>query len=146
MTHHPGISTIVSEKKTNGETNERILRAKILHFTVSGNAAFADFRTGYCNSCRETADGRILIRNYIFAGEDVFAYYLETAMNLAIGVELIKMLCMHSPGTVIEVLLFAIARQVVVSHSSVTQTLTGGICNCCAVCYKKNICLFHTMR
>ena len=35
------------------------------------------------------------------------------------------MLCMHSPGTVIEVLLFAIARQVVVSHSSVTQTLTG---------------------
>ena len=47
---------------------------------------------------------------YIFAGEDVFAYYLETAMNLAIGVELIKMLCMHSPGTVIEVLLFAIAR------------------------------------
>ena len=52
---------------------------------------------------------------YIFAGEDVFAYY----------VELIKMLCMHSPGTVIEVLLFAIARQVVVSHSSVTQTLTG---------------------
>ena len=62
---------------------------------------------------------------YIFAGEDVFAYYLETAMNLAIGVELIKMLCMHSPGTVIEVLLFAIARQVVVSHSSVTQTLTG---------------------
>ena len=35
---------------------------------------------------------------YIFAGEDVFAYYLETAMNLAIGVELIKMLCMHSPG------------------------------------------------
>ena len=28
-------------------------------FTVSGNAAFADFRTGYCNSCRETADGRI---------------------------------------------------------------------------------------
>ena len=57
---------------------------------------------------------------YIFAGEDVFAYYLETAMNLAIGVELIKMLCMHSP-----VLLFAIARQVVVSHSSVTQTLTG---------------------
>lgn len=44
---------------------------------------------------------------YIFAGEDVFAYYLETAMNLAIGVELIKMLCMHSPGTVIEVLLFA---------------------------------------
>ena len=34
----------------------------------------------------------------------------KKAMNLAIGVELIKMLCMHSPGTVIEVLLFAIAR------------------------------------
>lgn len=57
--------------------------------------------------------------------EEAFTYYLETAMNLAVGVELIKMLCMHSPGTVIEVLLFAIARQVVVSHSSVVQTLTG---------------------
>lgn len=62
---------------------------------------------------------------YIFAEEDVFTYYLENAMNLAVGVELIKMLCMHSPGTVIEVLLFAIARQVVVSHSSVVQTMVG---------------------
>ena len=26
---------------------------------------------------------------YIFAGEDVFAYYLETAMNLAIGVDIL---------------------------------------------------------
>ena len=33
---------------------------------------------------------------YIFAGEDVFAYYLETAMNLAIGVELLKCFaCTH---------------------------------------------------
>ena len=35
---------------------------------------------------------------------------LETCFNLIIGVELIKMMYSHSPQTVFEVLLFAIAR------------------------------------
>ena len=73
--------------------------------------------------------GKLLIEVFnpdlIMAQEDVFNYYLGHAMNLAVGVELIKMLCMHSPGTIIEVLLFAIARQVVVSHDSVVQTMAG---------------------
>ena len=42
--------------------------------------------------------------------EDILITFLEQAMTLAIGVEFIKMLCKHSPQTVIEVLLFAIAR------------------------------------
>ena len=67
---------------------------------------------------------------YIFAGEDVFAYYLETAMNLAIGVELIKMLCMHSPGTV------NCKTGCCIPFFRDTDT-DRGICNCCAVCYKK---------
>lgn len=32
-------------------------------------------------------------------------YYMEYAMSLAIGVEFVKMLCTHQPGTIIEVLL-----------------------------------------
>ena len=54
-------------------------------------------------------------------------YYMEYAMSLAIGVEFVKMLCTHQPGTIIEVLLFATARQMVVEHMAPTQTLIGVI-------------------
>lgn len=49
--------------------------------------------------------------------------FLNQAMNIAIGVELIKMLSKHTSGTIIEVLLFAIARHVVVDHSSSLDSL-----------------------
>ena len=39
-------------------------------------------------------------------------YYLESAMTLAIGIEFVKMLCTHTSETIIEILLFAISRQV----------------------------------
>ena len=46
-------------------------------------------------------------------------------MTFAIGVEFVKMLCTHTPGTVIEVLLFAIARQMIVGHVSGFEVLAG---------------------
>ena len=52
-------------------------------------------------------------------------YYMEYAMSLAIGVEFVKMLCTHTPGTVIEVLLFAISRQMIVGHVSGFEVLAG---------------------
>ena len=52
-------------------------------------------------------------------------YYLECAMTLAIGIEFVKMLCMHTLGAVIEVLLFAIARQMIVQHLSAAEILIG---------------------
>lgn len=54
-----------------------------------------------------------------------FNDYLATAFNLIIGIEFIKMLCKHTPETVIEVLLFAIARQLIVEHTSTMQNLIG---------------------
>lgn len=42
-----------------------------------------------------------------------------------VGVEFVKMLCRHSAQTVVEVLLFATARQMVVEHLDPTQTLIG---------------------
>lgn len=54
-------------------------------------------------------------------------YYLEYAMTLAIGIEFVKMLCVHTPGTIIEVLLFAISRQIIVEHLSATETMIGVI-------------------
>ena len=44
---------------------------------------------------------------------------LETCFNLIIGVELIRMMYYHTPDTVFEVLLFAIARQIITDHSSI---------------------------
>lgn len=51
--------------------------------------------------------------------------FLGQAMTLAIGVELIKMLSKPSANTVIEVLLFAISRQLVIEHPSTLNFLLG---------------------
>lgn len=48
---------------------------------------------------------------------------LDDAIILAIGAELIKMLCKHTPETVIEVLAFALARQLIVGHASCWENL-----------------------
>lgn len=50
---------------------------------------------------------------------------LEHAFNLIIGVEFIKMLAKHTPGSAIEVLLFAIARQMVIEHTTPVENLVG---------------------
>lgn len=52
---------------------------------------------------------------------------LNSCFNLIIGVELIRMLYMHTPLSVIEVLLFAIARQIIIDHSSPVNSLLGVI-------------------
>ena len=48
---------------------------------------------------------------------------LDGAIILAIGAELIKMLCKHTPETVIEVLAFALARQLIVGHAKPWENL-----------------------
>lgn len=54
--------------------------------------------------------------------------FLEMAINIAVGVEFVKMLCKHTPETIIEVLLFATARQMIVYHNSAIDTLIGVAC------------------
>ena len=56
---------------------------------------------------------------------DFFTEFLANALSLVVGVEFVKMLCRHSAQTVVEVLLFATARQMVVEHLNPTQTLIG---------------------
>ena len=48
---------------------------------------------------------------------------LDNAITLAIGAELIKMLCKHTPETVIEVLAFALARQLIIAHTNAWENL-----------------------
>ena len=49
--------------------------------------------------------------------------FIGSAFQIVIGVEFIKMLCKHTPATVVEVLMFAIARQMVVEHSTPLENL-----------------------
>lgn len=67
------------------------------------------------------------IRSIVTSNSDLenFNQYLAVAFNLVIGIEFIKMLCKHTPETVIEVLLFAIARQLIVEHTSTMENLIG---------------------
>lgn len=54
-----------------------------------------------------------------------FNVFLARALELVIGAEFIKMLIKHTPGAAIEVLLYAIARQLIVEHTSTWETLIG---------------------
>lgn len=56
---------------------------------------------------------------------DFFTKFLANALSLVVGVEFVKMLCRHSAQTVVEVLMFATARQMVVEHMEPIQTLIG---------------------
>lgn len=67
----------------------------------------------------------VLIIKLIWHDKIELEYYMEYIMSLAIGVEFVKMLCTHKPGTIIEVLLFATARQMIVEHLNVYETLVG---------------------
>ena len=56
-----------------------------------------------------------------------FTQFLGNALTLHIGVEFVKMLAKHTAENLLEVLMFAIARQMVVEHLSMTETLIGVI-------------------
>ena len=49
--------------------------------------------------------------------------FLERSLDIVIGIEFIKMLAKHSPGSSLEVLLYAIARHMVVGHESALENL-----------------------
>jgi uncharacterized membrane protein (DUF373 family) len=59
----------------------------------------------------------------IIAGD--FERILSAAFVLVIGVEFTKMLCKHTAETVIDVLVFALARQTVIYHESNADMLIG---------------------
>ena len=54
-----------------------------------------------------------------------FSDFLSKALALIVGIEFINMLCKHSVQSVLEVLLFSIARQMVVEHLDTFQIFWG---------------------
>ena len=59
----------------------------------------------------------------IVDGNEVEVYeFLTRALDIVIGIEFIKMLAKHSPGSALEVLLYAIARQMILGHESALES------------------------
>jgi hypothetical protein len=56
-----------------------------------------------------------------------FESILAMSLNLVIGVEFVKMLYKHTPASVINVLLFATARLMIVYHERALDLLIGAI-------------------
>ena len=64
-----------------------------------------------------------LMMNYP-TSRDIYKF-VGVAFNLVICIEFVKMLCKHTPDTLVEVMMFAIARQMIVEHLNVYETLVG---------------------
>lgn len=60
----------------------------------------------------------------LYEGGD-FNYFLVSIFDIIIGVELLKMLCRHDLDSVVEVLLFAVARGLIIEHLPIHQTFIG---------------------
>lgn len=54
---------------------------------------------------------------------DSLQSYLKIAMTIVIGIEFVKMIFSHSIDSVVEVMLLAVARQMVVEHTSPLENL-----------------------
>lgn len=66
--------------------------------------------------------GKILLQT---PGSFDLGDFLSGALLLVMGLEFVKMLALHSAGAVIDVLLFTIVRQMIISHSGALDTLLG---------------------
>jgi hypothetical protein len=56
-------------------------------------------------------------------GTAAYRHFLESALDLVIGIEFIKMLIKHTPGSVVEVLLFALSRHMVLEGGNALENL-----------------------
>ena len=63
--------------------------------------------------------------NYLSIGKFSLTEFFASTMTVVVGLEFVKMLILHTPRAATDVLLFAIARQLVVSHSTSLDTLLG---------------------
>ena len=69
----------------------------------------------------------VLVELHVMANSpdnvDMLTEFLATAFTVVIGIEFLKMLSRHNMSSVVEVLLFAIARQMVIEHTSAVENL-----------------------
>ena len=54
---------------------------------------------------------------------DAMTHFIEQALTVAVGIEFAKLLCKHRASTVVEVLIFAVARHMMGEHTTVIENL-----------------------
>ncbi len=69
--------------------------------------------------------------------------FLYNTMNIVIGIEFIKMLVKPTPENVIEVLVFATSRQIIMSHAKVLDMAIGIVCIAILFAIKKFLFIDH---
>ncbi|WP_434310044.1 hypothetical protein [Hominifimenecus sp. rT4P-3] len=52
-----------------------------------------------------------------------FMHFLEITLDIVIGIEFLKMLCRHNMDSVVEVLLFALARHMIIEPTTMFENL-----------------------
>lgn len=63
-----------------------------------------------------------------FTRNDALTLFLTSALNLVVGVEFVRMIIKPTPTNVVEVLMFAVARHIIVHNENIYDTLIGIIC------------------
>ena len=66
--------------------------------------------------------GRTLL---LSPGDFALGDFLSGTLLLVMGVEFVKLLALHTADAVVDVLLFTIVRQMIVSHTDAVETLLG---------------------
>lgn len=61
----------------------------------------------------------------LWASPNKFSTFLEKIFEVIIGIEFLKMLYRHDLDSVVEVLLFAVARSLIIEHMPIYFTLCG---------------------
>lgn len=53
--------------------------------------------------------------------------FMKKSFDLVIGVELLKMFCRHDIDSIVEVLLFSVARQMVIDHLAIQRSFLSAV-------------------
>ena len=61
------------------------------------------------------------LQNGSFIMED----FMRLSLSMIVGIEFVKMLLLHTPESILEVLLYTVARQIILSHESALENLIG---------------------
>ena len=67
----------------------------------------------------------------------IFRFHEEKLRSRLAGVELLKMFCRHDIDSIVEVLLFSVARQMVIDHLAIKEALIG--CVAVAILFRPQV-------
>lgn len=66
--------------------------------------------------------------SFLLAGDDAVMEFLHQMLNIVVGLEFVKLLMHLTPATILEVLIMAISRSIIVSHGSAVDNVLGILC------------------